>query len=634
LEESLQWLTSEVNCCLQVERLMDDFRKTAGKDPSSDVQAVKKLRDEVERARQHLRAVPPPGLKWECLDAPTAGREIKSQALQQLLREKSEITREELSKMKDLRGLTYDDCIKVDGSYFKPVPIQKDSIKINNFFDGKPLLERMKPERHCPWIPFKPAFQRKAEARAAEAGQKLSTATDASVRVARDPRRLRVMGSLLLPTKQLLMQKSSRSWEGTFLSEAYLSCTEQAEAISKEILAIYARYGVELLVEAPGVQTLEDIALVQSLLAAVPARQPRIHERAAAAATPVSPTGPAAPEAAPGARLPTVATWDSVVQSGPNSAAASTASLAGGYKVGDRVRALVGDAYAKVSAGDEGTVVGQCNSKCTDKAERVLVDFKRDRNFWDFIVQHSHVKQYSDGEVIADEGEVQVSLYFVKSGTVQEVVGIGAMRTLQCPSHWGPDSLQTALDDSQLLPARMVAQGIVEVNIIPVKELFRRDRLPLQACEKFFQDLQSCQRVNFRAEDEIGSCEIKGERVSRTAPQTIFVTETRTGKSMALEVEARDTVYMVKCAIQEIDGTLPERQELMYAGKLLEDSRSLGSYKIMKHAKLHWGLYRADVKEDIQRQRQHHLDLVTRPDFFFKSIRMDITLHEVIHAGF
>ena len=267
LEESLQWLTSEVNCCLQVERLMDDFRKTAGRDASSDVQAVKKLRDEVERARQHLRAVPPPGLKWECLDAPTAGREIKNKALQQLLREKSEITREELSKMKDLRGLTYDDCITVDGSYFKPVPIQKDSIKINNFFDGQPLLERMKPERHCPWIPFKPAFQRKAEARAAETGQKSSTATDTSVRVARDPRRLRVIGSLLLPTKQLLIQKSSRSWEGTFLSEAYLSCTEQAEAISKEILAIYARYGVELLVEAPGVQSLEDIALLRSLTA-------------------------------------------------------------------------------------------------------------------------------------------------------------------------------------------------------------------------------------------------------------------------------------------------------------------------------------------------------------------------------
>ena len=446
-----------------------------------------------------------------------------------------------------------------------------------------------------------------------------------------------VVGSLLLPTKQLLMQKSSRSWEGTFLSEAYLTCTEQAEAISKDILTIYARYGVELLVEAPGVQSLEDIALVQSLLASVPARQPRIHERAAAAATPVSPTGPEALADAPGARLaafPSVSTSDSVVQNGPNSAAASAASLAGGYKVGDRVRALVGDAYAKVSAGDEGTVVGQCNSKCADKAERVLVDFKRDRNFWDFIVQHSHVKQYSDGDVIAEEGEVQVSLHFVKSGTVQEVVGVGSMRTLLCPSHWGPDSLQTALDHSQLLPARLVAQGSVEVYIIPVKELCRRERLPLQAFEKFFQDLQTCQRVNFRAEDEICSCEIKGERNSRTAPQTIFVTETRTGKSMALEVEASDTVYMVKCAIQEIDGTLPERQELMYAGKLLEDSRSLDSYKIRKHANLHWGLYRADVKEDIQRQRQHHLDLVTRPDFFFKSIRLDITLHEVIHARF
>ena len=76
---------------------------------------------------------------------------------------------------------------------------------------------------------------------------------------------LTVVGSMLLPTKQLLAQTSCRGWEGTFLSEEYLSCTDRAEAITKQTLAIYARYGVELLVEAPGVQSREDVDLLRSL---------------------------------------------------------------------------------------------------------------------------------------------------------------------------------------------------------------------------------------------------------------------------------------------------------------------------------------------------------------------------------
>ena len=64
----------------------------------------------------------------------------------------------------------------------------------------------------------------------------------------------RVVGSLFLPNKQLIAQQRFRPWNGVFLSDEYLSGTERAEAITKEILGVYATFGVEILVEAPGVR--------------------------------------------------------------------------------------------------------------------------------------------------------------------------------------------------------------------------------------------------------------------------------------------------------------------------------------------------------------------------------------------
>ena len=81
----------------------------------------------------------------------------------------------------------------------------------------------------------------------------------------------RVVGSLFLPTKQLIAQQRFRPWNGVFLSSEYLSGPESAEAITSELLRIYAHFGVEILVEAPGVRVTKDVALLRSLLADVPA---------------------------------------------------------------------------------------------------------------------------------------------------------------------------------------------------------------------------------------------------------------------------------------------------------------------------------------------------------------------------
>jgi hypothetical protein len=81
----------------------------------------------------------------------------------------------------------------------------------------------------------------------------------------------RIVGSLFLPNKQLIAQQRFRPWHGVFLSSDYLSGPERAEAITRDILALYARFGVEILVEAPGVKTVKDVAALRSLrLAATP----------------------------------------------------------------------------------------------------------------------------------------------------------------------------------------------------------------------------------------------------------------------------------------------------------------------------------------------------------------------------